>query len=236
MKSIDSQSVDLILADLPYGVTNNSWDVVIPFNKLWKEYDRIIKDHGCIALFGQEPFSSKLRMSNKRMYRYDWTWVTPEVSNFLNAHKMPLRAHQDICIFYKKLPKYNPQMRTGFRPYKSKKSGSLSSNYRIDLKAASKYKGTSSKGTRFPIDVLKYSRSNSKRLHPTQKPVPLLIYLIKTYSNEGDLVLDNVMGSGSTGIAAIETNRNFIGMEQDESYFKTAVERIDAKMKGKSNE
>lgn len=166
------------------------------------------------------------------MYRYDWVWVTPETSNFLNSHKMPLRAHQDICIFYKKLPKYNPQMRTGFKPYKSKKIGSLSSNYRLNAKYASKYKGSTSDGERFPIDVLKFSRSCSKRLHPTQKPVPLLTYLIKTYTTEGNLVLDNVMGSGSTGIAAVETNRNFIGIEQDENYFRIAKERIEAKIKG----
>lgn len=236
MEKIDDKTIDLILADLPYGVTDNSWDVLIPFEKLWKEYNRIIKDHGCIALFGQEPFSSQLRMSNKKMYRYDWVWVTPEISNFLNAHKMPLRAHQDICIFYKKLPKYNPQMRTGFKPYRTKKTGSLSSNYRISAKAASNYKGSTSNGERFPIDVLKYSKNCSNRLHPTQKPVPLLTYLIKTYTTEGNLVLDNVMGSGSTGIAAVETNRNFIGIEQDENYFRIAKERIEAKTKGNSDE
>lgn len=227
MQNVESESVDLILADLPYGVTRNEWDEVIPYEKLWKQYERIIKEHGCIVLFGQEPFSSNLRMSNKKMYRYDWVWHTPEVSNFLNAHKMPLRAHQNISVFYKKLPKYNPQMRTGFKPYKSKGTGKLSENYTFDSKSVSRYKGTISSGNRFPIDVLKFNRNEKARLHPTQKPIKLLEYLIKTYTDEGDLVLDNVMGSGSTGVAAINTNRDFIGMEKEKRYFEIAKERIE---------
>lgn len=227
MQNVKNESVDLILADLPYGVTNNEWDEVIPYEKLWVQYKRIIKEHGCIALFGQEPFSSNLRMSNRRMYRYDWIWRTPEVSNFLNAHKMPLRAHQNISVFYKRLPKYKPQMRTGFKPYKSRGTGKLSVNYALDSKSVSKYKGTTSSGNRYPIDVLEFSRNDGTRLHPTQKPIKLLEYLIQTYTDEGDLVLDNVMGSGSTGVAAINTNRDFIGMEKEPKYFEMAKKRIE---------
>lgn len=231
MKNIKDNSIDMILADLPYGITNNSWDSVIPADKLWAQYSRIIKDNGCIALFGQEPFSSYMRVQNKKMYRYDWVWIKPQPVNFLNSHKMPLRVHEDISIYYKHLPKYNPQMRTGFKNYVRKASLTRSKNYRLNHKYA--YKGSIKTDKRYPIDVVKFKKDYNNKLHPTQKPVALLEYLIKTYTDKGDIVLDNVMGSGSTGIAAIETNRDFIGMELDKHYFKVAQDRINKVIKQK---
>lgn len=220
MKDIPDESVDMILCDLPYGMTANSWDVVIPFDKLWKQYKRIIKRNGCVALFGKEPFSSELRLSNKNMYRYDWVINKSIKTGFLNAKKMPLRKHELISIFYKNLPVYNPQYTYG-KPYVCKK-GPSGSNYNEQGKDIV----TVSDGRRYPVDVLDIKWSTTKS-HPTEKPVSLLEYLIKTYTNEGMTVLDNCMGSGSTGIACVNTNRNFIGMELDEEYFKIAKERIN---------
>lgn len=231
MKDIDSESVDLVIADLPYGITKNSWDTIIPADKLWSEYKRIIKNHGCIALFGQEPFSSYMRVNNRKMYRYDWIWVKPQPVNFLNAHKMPMRAHETISIYYKHLPTYNPQMRTGFKKYVRRTTASGSTNYRINPKYVRKNKTVTDK--RYPIDVVEFSKDNANRLHPTQKPVALLEYLIRTYTNEGETVLDNVMGSGSTGIAALKSNRDFIGMELNQEYFSIAQERIKNYYKNK---
>ncbi|RMC46851.1 site-specific DNA-methyltransferase [Lactobacillus sp. ESL0230] len=227
MKDIENKSIDMILADLPYGITDNAWDTVIPFDKLWSQYNRIIKDNGCIALFGQEPFSSKLRMSNEKMYRYDWIWVKSKAVGFLQSHKMPLRKHENISIFYKHLPIYNPQMRLGFKPYCIKNNPTTSTNYKISAKSAKKYKGSKSSGDRYPIDVIDFKSISRKGMHPTQKPVALLKYLIKTYTNNGGVVLDNTMGSGSTGVACVETGRDFIGMELDEEYFEIAKNRIN---------
>lgn len=225
MKDIDNESIDLIIADLPYGITANKWDVIIPADKLWEQYRRIIKDHGCIALFGQEPFNSYMRINNKKMYRYDWVWIKPQPVNFLNAHRMPMRTHELISIFYKHLPTYNPQMRTGFKKYIRKASATKSKNYRLNPNYVNNKKTITDK--RYPIDVVEFSKDNANRLHPTQKPVALLEYLIKTYTNEGEVVLDNVMGSGSTGIAALKNNRDFIGMELDREYFNIAQDRIN---------
>lgn len=227
MENIPDKSIDMILADLPYGITDNAWDIIIPFDKLWSQYNRIIKDNGCIALFGQEPFSSELRMSNEKMYRYDWIWVKSKAVGFLQSHKMPLRKHENISIFYKHLPIYNPQMRLGFKPYCIKNNPTTSTNYQISAKSAEKYKGSKSSGDRYPIDVINFKSISRKGMHPTQKPVALLKYLIKTYTNNGDVVLDNTMGSGSTGVACVETGRDFIGMEQDAKYFEMAQQRIN---------
>lgn len=226
MKNVEDKSIDLILTDLPYGITANEWDVIIPFDKLWEQYNRIIKDHGCIALFGQDPFSSHLRMSNEGMYRYDWIWVKTKTGGFLNAHKMPLRAHENVSIFYKHLPTYNPQMSLGHKAYVRKGSNTPkhSHNYKVSKKVIDK--GRRSYGDRFPTDILQFSNADFKAVHPTQKPVPLLKYLIRTYTNKGDLVLDSTMGSGSTGVAAVDTGRDFIGMELDKHYFEIAKERI----------
>lgn len=222
MNDIPNKSIDLILCDLPYGTTQNKWDTVIPFDKLWAQYNRIIKDNGAILLFSQMPFSANLVMSNPKMFRYEWIWEKEYGSGFLNAKKMPLKIHENILVFYKHLPTYNPQMREGFKPYYHVCSNPNSSNYG-DYKAVT----ASSDGTRYPIDMIKFNRD--KGLHPTQKPVALLEYLIKTYTNEGDTVLDNCMGSGSTGVACKNTNREFIGMELDEKYFEIARNRLEDK-------
>ena len=218
MKEIPEKSIDMILCDLPYGTTaRNEWDCIIPFTQLWAGYERIIKDNGCIALFGQPPFDKKLACSNLKLFRYEWVWQKTQGTGHLNAKKMPMKAHENILIFYKSLPTYKPQMRTG-KPYVCK-SGRGSTNYREQNSVV-----TVNTGGRYPIDVLTYH--SEKGLHPTQKPVPLLEYLIKTYTNEGETVLDNCMGSGSTGVACVNTNRNFIGIELDENYFNIAKERI----------
>ena len=224
MKDIPDKSIDLILCDLPYGTTQNKWDSVIPFDKLWAQYNRIIKDHGAILLFSQMPFGANLIMSNPKMFRYEWIWEKDNSTGFLNAKKMPLKKHENILVFYKHLPTYNPQMREGFKPYYNTRLNSQSSNYGNYKDAVS-----SSDGTRYPIDIIKFNRDRG--LHPTQKPVALLEYLIKTYTNEGDLVLDNCMGSGSTGVACQNTNREFIGMELDEKYFQVACDRLGAAQK-----
>lgn len=224
MKDIEDKSVDMILCDLPYGDTKNKWDVIIPFDKLWKEYNRIIKDNGAIVLFSQGMFTAKLITSNSKLWRYNLIWEKDRPSGFLNAKRMPLRSHEDICVFYKKLPIYNPQM------YKGKPSHSIgkaegekvcknNNNYgnfgRVNREGDLKY----------PKSVLKFKRPHPP-IHPTQKPIDLCEWLIKTYTNENEIVLDNCMGSGSTGVAALNTNRRFIGIELDENYFNIAKERI----------
>ena len=223
LNKIDDCSIDLILCDLPYGTTNrNKWDSVIPFDPLWKQYMRIIKDHGVIALFGDEPFASELRLSNKKYYRYDWIWVKSRATGFLNAKRMPLKNTETISIFYKHLPMYNPQMTKG-KPYVKRGSksepttnyGKFNRNWEII-----------NNGTRYPLKTIRFN-SPMRTVHPTQKPVDLLKYLIRTYTDEGMTVLDNCMGSGSTGVAAKKLNRNFIGMELDKEYFEIAKQRIN---------
>ena len=221
MKDIPDKSINLILCDLPYGTTRNNWDEVIPFDKLWTQYNRIIKDNGAILLFSQMPFGANLIMSNTKMFRYEWIWEKTQATGHLNAKKMPMKAHENILVFYKHLPTYNPQMRTGFKAY-TQKSGRASSNYGSQIQVI-----TENNGERYPIDIVEFEKDSDK-LHPTQKPVVLLEYLIKTYTNESDIVLDNCMGSGSTGIACVNTNREFIGMELDEKYYKIACERLGA--------
>jgi site-specific DNA-methyltransferase (adenine-specific) len=222
MKNVPDKSIDLILCDLPYGTTRNKWDEVIPFDKLWAQYNRIIKDNGAIVLFSQMPFGANLIMSNPKMFRYEWIWEKEQGTGFLNAKKMPLKKHENILVFYKHLPTYNPQGLIELEApvhYKGSitKSGSNYGN------ASKDYKQTHSN---YPTDIIEFNRD--KGLHPTQKPVALLEYLIKTYTNEGDVVLDNCMGSGSTGVACLNTNREFIGMELDENYYKIACERLGA--------
>ena len=220
LPTIQDNSIDLILADLPYGMTANKWDSIIPLEPLFEQYKRIIKDHGAILLFGDEPFASHLRLADEKLYRYDWIWIKSNSRGFLNAKRMPLKNTERICVFYKHLPTYNPQMRAG-KPYIAKKHAS-SSNY-------GKYQVhhlTINKGTRYPTTTIKFNNV-FKTVHPTQKPVDLLKYLIKTYTDEGMTVLDNTMGSGSTGVAAKQLNRNFIGMELDKKYFEIAKQRIN---------
>lgn len=222
MKEIDDRSVDMILCDLPYGKTANDWDVVIDIPTLWGEYERIIKNNGVIVLFGDEPFSSRLRLSNEKMYRYDWKRKKNNATGFLNANRMPLKVNEDIIVFYKHLPTYNPQRRYGFKNYKKIDSGA-SLNYGT---CKSKTNTTVEDGGRYPINHIDGIGKVIHGIHPTQKPVKLMEYLIKTYTNEGDLVLDNCIGSGTTAVACINLNRNFIGIEMDEHYFKIACGRV----------
>lgn len=220
MKKIPDKSIDMILCDLPYGTTQNKWDSVIDLELLWKQYNRVIKDNGCISLFSQMPFSASLVMSNYKYFRYEWIWEKMKGTGHLNEKKMPLKKHENILIFYKKLPIYNAQMRKGFKPYKCM-SGVGSKNYGKQKRVV-----TDSGDERYPLDVINFGYDSKYKLHPTQKPVALLEYLIKTYTNEKDIVLDNCMGSGSTGVACVNTNRKFVGIEKDSNYYKIAKRRI----------
>lgn len=225
MKDIPDKSIDMILCDLPYGTTACKWDVIIPFEPLWEQYNRIIKDNSAIVLFGSEPFLSKLRMSNLKNYKYDWKWLKTKPSGHLNSKKQPLRSYEDIIVFYKKQCVYNPQNLTygEFDNNRISRSKKAKGKYTYGLE---KDFGISiAKG--YPKNLLNYANPNNNLLHPTQKPVQLLEYLIKTYTNENDIVLDNCMGSGSTGVACVNTGRNFIGIELDEKYFRIAKERIN---------
>jgi len=223
MKDIPDKSIDMILCDLPYGTTACKWDNVIPFDPLWEQYNRIIKPNGAICLFGSEPFSSTLRMSNIKHFRYDWIWEKTIASNFSLSRKQPNKKHENVMVFYKKQPTYNPQMECG-KPYKDKARKRTVSVH--GGKETTK-KPIENIGTRYPSSVQKFSNGNNGNVHPTQKPVPLLEYLIRTYTNEGETVLDNCMGSGSTGVACVNLKRNFIGIELEEEYFKIAEERIN---------
>lgn len=224
MRKIPPKSIDMILCDLPYGVTQNVWDNIIPFEDLWKCYNHIIKDNGAICLFAQSPFDKILASSNINFFKYEWIIEKSKATGFLNAKKMPMKCHENLLVFYKKLPVFNPQMTDGHAPAHSytKHTGD-GSNY------GSTKIGISGGGqtTRYPRDVLRFKWDTQKsKLHPTQKPVSMLEYFIKTYSNKGDVVLDNCMGSGSAGIACINTDRKFIGIEIMEDYYNLAENRI----------
>jgi len=224
IKDIPDGSVDMILADPPYGTTSrNKWDVVIPFEPMWEQLNRVIKDNGAIVLFSQLPFSCELIQSNRKYFRYEWIWEKTNAVGFLNANRMPLRAHENILVFYKRLPIYNPQKTKG-EPYKRKSHGQTM-NYGV---LNSDLVTENNTGDRYPRDVIKFDNNgnNFKKVHPTQKPVDLCEYFIKTYTKENETVLDFVMGSGTTGVACKNLNRNFIGIELDEKYFKAAKERI----------
>ena len=224
MKNIPDKSVDMVLCDLPFGTTMNKWDSVIDFDELWTAYKRIIKNNGAIVLFGQGLFTAELACSNKEMFRYRLVWEKTKAGGFLNARRMPLQAHEDISVFYKKLPAYNPQMETG-KPYvkRAVTNGDGGCYGKFDRVGQTNINN----GTRFPRSVLRFSNDNHNSIHKTQKPVQLLEYLIRTYTNEGETVLDNCMGSGSTGVACVNTNRDFIGIELDKNYFEIAKERIE---------
>lgn len=227
MKDFPNGSVDLILCDLPYGTTSCKWDVVIPFDALWEQYKRIIVKDGNIVLFGKEPFSSLLRCSNLDMFRYDWVWEKEKGCNFVNANKQPMDNTEYISVFYSGRGKYYPIMEKLDKPYTHKlpTKNSQSNAFTCVKTNGCDYKEYTHS---YPKRILKFARDGrNKRVHPTQKPVALLEYLIKTYSNECDVVLDNCMGSGSTGVACVNTNRNFIGIEKDENYFKVAEQRIN---------
>lgn len=238
MKDIHDSSVDMILCDLPYGTTDCDWDNVIPFKPLWNQYRRIIKSNGVICLFGSEPFSTKLRIEAIDLFKYDWVWEKNISSGFQRAKNMPLKNHEIISVFStgsmghkstlgeKRMP-YNPQ---GIIAINKERGGGTHKFGAVIGKRPSQKERYIQEATNYPKSVLHFEQINSsasERLHPTQKPVPLLEYLIKTYTNEGDTVLDNCMGSGSTGVACINTQRNFIGIELDENYFKIANDRIE---------
>ena len=215
MKDIPDGSIDMILCDLPYGTTACKWDTIIPFEPLWEQYERVIKDNGAIVLTASQPFTTKLIDSNIDLFRYCWVWNKKISGNPLLAKHQPLKVHEDICVFSKKRHNYYPKMRKG----KMRKKGGGRSKL-FDMEMSAKYSDEY-----YPISIIEFS--NAKRgVHPTQKPVELFEYLIKTYTNEGDTVLDNCMGSGTTGVACKNLNRQFIGMELDETYFNIAKERI----------
>ena len=220
MKTLPTGGVDMILCDLPYGTTKNKWDTIIPLEVLWEQYERIIKPNGAIILFCDGLFTAKLTQSNPKMWRYNLVWDKQRGCDFLNANVKPLKSHEDIAVFYKKKPTYNKQYWYS-KPYKRTKSASLSTNYGNRKEVWSE----STDGKRNPLSILSFARDGN-RLHPTQKPVALLEYLIRTYTNEGDTVLDNCMGSGSTGVACINTGRDFVGYELDGNYFNIAQERL----------
>jgi len=220
MKSIPDGSVDAIITDPPYGTTACKWDSVIDFELMWEQLNRIIKPNGAIVLFGGEPFSSALRMSNIKNYKYDWKWDKVRGSNFATVKKRPFNSFEDITVFYKKQPTYNPQMWKG-KPYEQKQ-GYVGESKQTGLKR--KEVITKSNGDRYPLSIIRISKESG--LHPTQKPVALMEYLINTYTNENETILDFTMGSGSTGVAAKNLNRKFIGIEQDANYFNIATDRI----------
>ena len=232
MKEIPDGSIDMILCDLPYGTTASSWDKIIDFQELWKQYKRIIKDNGAIILFGSGQFTYKLISSNERLYRYKWIWFKSKKGNFVNAKNRPMTSYEEIMVFSKGTTangsknkmKYFPQGLIAKKTVRTDKSGTRFGT--MAGKRPSHKQTIVSEYTNYPFDVLQFD-SESKPMHPTQKPVALLEYLIKTYTNEGETVLDNCMGSGSTGVACINTNRNFIGFELDEKYFEIAKSRIE---------
>lgn len=225
MKSVPDRSIDMILCDLPYGITHNHWDSVIPIDKLWEQYKRIIKTNGVIALFADGIFMAKLMLSNEKMWKYNLIWNKVLPSGFLNANRQPLRSHEEIVIFYNKQPTYNPQKTIG-NPNHGKGKGKSSTNNNYN-----KYNFQDNKQSlgnmKHPKSILTFPKEHpSKMVHPTQKSVQLCEYLIKTYTNEGETVLDNCMGSGTTGIACRNTGRKFIGIELEENYFRIAEARI----------
>ena len=226
MPSIPSKSVDMILCDLPYGTTACEWDSIIDMSRLWQEYERVIKDNGAIVLTANRQFTFTLYNSNPRLFKYKWIWYKSLHFNFLNAHKMPMTAHEDVLIFYKNLPTYNPQKRTGFKSISKQQTKRGQHRDTLGKFGKDDYEYQSD-GTRFPIDVLEIDNPNSKSEHPTQKPVALFEYLIKTYTNENELVLDNCSGSGTTAIACMNTNRRFICIERDETYHRKSIERMN---------
>ena len=232
MSRLDDKSVDCIICDLPYSSTSLKWDIVIPFDKLWLHYNRIIKDNGAILLFGQEPFSSCLRISNIKHYKYDLYWQKERAVNIFQVKKRPGKVIETISVFYKKQCTYNPQMTVhhGKKAANKIKHGKLGALVDHAEKTPFEYNDN---GLRYPLQLIQFQRDIlTSNLHPTQKPLALLEYLVKTYTNPGDLVLDNCMGSGTTAMACINTHRNYVGFEIDKKYYDIAMDRI-SKTNGK---
>jgi site-specific DNA-methyltransferase (adenine-specific) len=222
MCKIDYKSIDMVLADLPYQITANQWDKALPFDEGFKEYNRVIKDNGAIVLFGSQPFSTDLINSNRKFFRYELIWSKNYGTNFMNANRMPLKTHENILVFYKQLPTYNLQKVVG-KPYKMRERKCFNSHLGC-VKNVEEEHLNETTILRHPKSVLNFKKEQGK--HTTQKPVGLLEWLIKTYTNPNELILDNCMGSGSTGVACIKTDRSFIGYELDEGYYMIAVKRI----------
>jgi len=237
MKLIDDKAIDMILCDLPYGTTKCDWDIAIPFEPLWQQYERIIKDNGAILLFSQQPFTTDLIQSNRKLFRYEVIWEKTLPTGFLNARKCPMRCHENICVFYKKTPTYNPQMTDVSRNDvgRIRTNGGKAKQYNEFRKDDWAYIET---GKRYPTDIIKFSNWNGALFgntenatqHPTQKPVKMLEYLILTYTDKGDIVLDNCAGSCSTGVAAHNTGRNFIGFEKDKKIYEMGNKRYMAEL------
>ena len=228
LKDIPDGSVDCVICDLPFGTTACKWDVVIPFEPLWEQYNRITKENAAILLFGVNPFLCDVINSNRENFRYEIVWKKTLPVGFFNARRCPLRSHENIAVFYRKLPTYNPQMRISDKPKRCTTIASKTNGVYGEINKKENWKDN---GMRFPIDVVEFKRDvkgygNERTLHPTQKPVDLIAYLIRTYSNEGDIILDNTCGSGTTAIAAIREKRHFICMEKDEHYYQIACERV----------
>lgn len=224
MKQLPDNSIDMVLCDLPYGTTQNKWDSVIPLDELWKQYRRVVKDNGAIVLTSQGMFTAELMLSNPSMFKYKWVWEKSKSTNFLNAKKQPLRKHEDVCVFYKKQPIYHPQMIEG-EPYdKGVRKNQLSGSYGDFLPVH-----VQSDGKRYPTDIIyfKTAESEGKVYHPTQKPIELGRYFVRTYTEPGAVVLDNTSGSGSFLVAALLEGRNFIGIEKNEDVALFKKEDID---------
>jgi site-specific DNA-methyltransferase (adenine-specific) len=234
MKDIPNGSIDLILTDPPYGTTNCRWDTIIPFEPMWEQLKRIIKPNGSICLFGSEPFSSALRMSNIKDYRYDWYWQKDKGSNFLFGNKQPMKVIENVSVFYKKQPTYHSQKTTNPNGkskrhlyYEKGKNTNRSKEIMKNMPDKPKMGKNYEPDKLLAKQIIYFAREQRNKLHPTQKPVALLEYLICTYTNEGETVLDFTMGSGSTGVACVNTGRNFIGIELDKGYFQIAKQRIE---------
>lgn len=224
MKDIPDGSVDMVLTDPPYQITQNKWDSIIPLEPMWAELKRVVKHNGAIVMTAAQPFTSVLVSSNLKMFKYDWVWRKPKGTGHLNARKMPMRDKEDVLVFYAKQPTYNPQFTEG-KPYKEKSGWKGTDGY--EGYGVDKRTGNDNDGKRYPKQVLEFGVVERGTVHPTQKPVALMEYLIKTYTNEGDTVLDFTMGSGTTGVAAVNLNRKFIGIELDPDYFAIAEMRIN---------
>ena len=224
MKELPDNSVDLLLVDLPYGTTQNKWDSVIPLPDLWEQYHRVVKENGAMIFTASGMFTAKLILSNPKDYKYNYTWIKSKATNFLNAKKQPLRKHEDILVFYRKQPTYNPQMTSGSAYSKGIRKDQITGSYGDFRPVLVK-----SKGKRYPVDVLyfKTAEAEGKVVHPTQKPVSLGRYLIRTFSNPGDVVLDNTSGSGSFLVAALQEGRNFIGIEKNENVALFKKQKVD---------
>jgi DNA modification methylase len=223
MKEIGDNSIDMILCDLPYGTTQCKWDSIIPLEDLWLQYNRICKENAAMVFTSAQPFTSRLISSNIKNFKYTWVWEKSKATGYLNAKKQPMRAHEDICVFYRRPPTYNPQMWQS-TPYNKGTAHRPTETYGSQVSVEVK----NDSGLRYPrtVQYFKTAESEGKVRHPTQKPLSLFEYLIKTYSNEEDLILDNAIGSGTTAAAALKNNRKFIGIEKDPEYHKIALQRI----------